>query len=107
MCLMVCRMFSSCQSSVTNSLAVTPLGTLRQGEFLNRMGIQLRTASLIRAAMTTERRNVIEEGVNRLVDPLGMGGQYAVLGITSNKEIGPRGVWPFVDVEAGTSSTQS
>lgn len=88
---------------------VTPLGTLRQGEFLNRMGIQLRTASLIRAATTPERRKVIEEGVNRLVDPLGMGGQYAVLGITSNKKVGPRdqGVWPFVDVEASASSTQA
>ena len=107
--LMLIRVFISCQSFLTDGMAATPLGTLRQGEFLNRMGIQLRTASLIRAATTPERRKVIEEGVNRLMDPLEMGGQYAVLGITSNKKIGPRdqGVWPFVAVQAGASSTQA
>ncbi|KAI6155219.1 DUF185-domain-containing protein [Pisolithus tinctorius] len=78
---------------------VTPLGTLCQGEFLKRLGVQLRAASLIRAAPTTERKKAIEDGVNRLVDPLGMGGQYAVLGMTSEKKGGPphQGVWPFVD----------
>ncbi|KAL4072733.1 hypothetical protein V8B97DRAFT_1958167 [Scleroderma yunnanense] len=85
---------------------VTPLGTLRQEEFLNCLGIQLRAASLIRSAMNAERRKVIEGGVNRLVDPLGMGSQYAVLGITSKKG-GPRdqGLWPFVDVEVNGSQS--
>ncbi|KAL4064356.1 S-adenosyl-L-methionine-dependent methyltransferase [Scleroderma yunnanense] len=85
---------------------VTPLGTLRQGEFLNRLGIQLRAASLVRSATAAERKKIIEEDVSRLVDPLGMGDQYAVLGIISNKKGGPRnqGVWPFVDIEVDGSS---
>lgn len=77
---------------------VTSLGTLRQGEFLERLGVQLRAASLIRAAPTMERKKAIEDDVSRLVDPLGMGGQYAVLGITSEKK-GDQGCWPFLDVE--------
>ncbi|KAI6108027.1 S-adenosyl-L-methionine-dependent methyltransferase [Pisolithus sp. B1] len=71
----------------------TSLGTLRQGEFLKRLGVHLRAASLIQAAPTMERKKAIEEGVSRLVDPLGMGGQYAVLGITSEKK-GDQGLWP-------------
>jgi NADH dehydrogenase [ubiquinone] 1 alpha subcomplex assembly factor 7 len=58
------------------------------------VGIQLRADKLIKAAATEERRTAIAESVNRLVDPLGMGGQYAVLGVTST----PRDevVWPFL-----------
>ncbi|KAI6024824.1 S-adenosyl-L-methionine-dependent methyltransferase [Pisolithus microcarpus] len=77
---------------------VTSLGTLRQGEFLKRLGVQLRAASLIRTAPTMERKKAVEDDVSRLVDPLGMGGQYAVLGITSGKK-GDQGCWPFLDVE--------
>ena len=97
-----------CDSAI-DGRAVTALGTLRQGEFLHRLGIQLRAASLTRAATTAERRKVVEEGVNRLVDPLGMGGQYAVLGMTSNRKGGQQGqgVWPFVDVEVNDSNTQA
>ncbi|KAI6123548.1 S-adenosyl-L-methionine-dependent methyltransferase [Pisolithus croceorrhizus] len=77
---------------------ITSLGTLRQGEFLKRLGVHLRAASLIQAAPSMERKKAIEQGVSRLVDPLGMGGQYAVLGITSEKK-GVQGLWPFVDIE--------
>ncbi|KAI6042564.1 S-adenosyl-L-methionine-dependent methyltransferase [Pisolithus marmoratus] len=82
---------------------VISLGTLRQGEFLKRLGVQLRATSLVRAAPTTERKKAIEDGVNRLVDPLGMGDQYAVLGITSEKK-GDQGVWPFVDLGHGNNT---
>ncbi|KAG9315034.1 S-adenosyl-L-methionine-dependent methyltransferase [Chiua virens] len=79
---------------------VTPHGTLSQGTFLTEVGVQLRADRLIKAASTQERKSGIAECVNRLVDPLGMGGQYAVLGITGT----PKGeaVWPFLPVHNGS-----
>ena len=74
---------------------VTPHGTLSQGTFLNKVGVQLRADRLIRAAPTEERKTAIAESVNRLVDPLGMGGQYAVLGVTGTPK--EEAVWPFSD----------
>ncbi|KAF8121754.1 S-adenosyl-L-methionine-dependent methyltransferase [Boletus edulis] len=73
---------------------VTPHGTLSQGTFLNEVGVQLRADRLIKAAPTGERRTAIAESVNRLVDPLGMGGQYAVLGMTTTPK--EEAVWPFL-----------
>ena len=73
---------------------VTPHGTLSQGTFLNEVGVQLRADRLIKAAATEERKTAIAESVNRLVDPLGMGGQYAVLGITATPK--EEAVWPFL-----------
>jgi NADH dehydrogenase [ubiquinone] 1 alpha subcomplex assembly factor 7 len=55
----------------------------------------------MKSAHTEERKTAIAEGVKRLVDPLGMGGQYAVLGVTSNGT-SKDGVWPFMQVEGGT-----
>ena len=77
----------------SQSRLVTPHGTLSQGTFLNEVGIQLRADRLIKAA-PTERKAAIAESVNRLVDPLGMGGQYAVLGITTTPK--DEAVWPFL-----------
>ncbi|KAF8843712.1 DUF185-domain-containing protein [Paxillus ammoniavirescens] len=82
---------------------VTPHGTIPQGTFLNRLGVHLRAANLVKSAQTEERKSVIAEGVNRLVDPLGMGGQYAVLGVTgSSNGTSKNDVWPFMQVEGGT-----
>ncbi|KAG6333096.1 hypothetical protein ID866_5998 [Astraeus odoratus] len=83
----------------------TPLGTLHQGTFLKRLGVQLRAASLMRTAPSAERKKAIEDGVNRLIDPLGMGGQYSVLGIVSRKSK-DKDVWPFMDANDGGSSMQ-
>jgi NADH dehydrogenase [ubiquinone] 1 alpha subcomplex assembly factor 7 len=79
---------------------VTPHGTLSQGTFLNEMGIQLRADRLIKAAPTEERKTAIAQSVNRLVDPLGMGGQYAVLGITATPK--EEAVWPFLHTHDGS-----
>ncbi|KAI9567367.1 S-adenosyl-L-methionine-dependent methyltransferase [Boletus coccyginus] len=78
---------------------VTPHGTLSQGTFLNEVGIQLRAERLIKAATTKERKTAIAQSVNRLVDPLGMGGQYAVLGITTTPK--EEAVWPFLHTHNG------
>ncbi|KAF8556235.1 DUF185-domain-containing protein [Imleria badia] len=79
---------------------VTPHGTLSQGTFLNEVGLQLRADRLIKAAPTEERKTAIAESVNRLVDPLGMGGQYAVLGITATPK--EEAVWPFLHTHDGS-----
>ena len=79
---------------------VTPHRTLSQGTFLNEVGVQLRADRLIKAAATEERKTAIAESVNRLVDPLGMGGQYAVLGITATPK--EEAVWPFLHTHDGS-----
>ena len=83
-----------CRVWWADGLLVTPHGTLPQGRFLNEVGVQVRAQRLIDAAPTQERKTAIAEGVNRLVDPLGMGGQYAVLGVTGAPRDDP--VWPFL-----------
>lgn len=75
-------------------LLVTPHRTLSQGTFLSEVGIQLRAERLVKAAPTEERKTAIVESVHRLVDPLGMGGQYAVLGVTTTPK--EEAVWPFL-----------
>jgi NADH dehydrogenase [ubiquinone] 1 alpha subcomplex assembly factor 7 len=64
------------------------------------MGIQIRAAGLARSASSPERRRAIDDGANRLVDPLGMGEQYKVLGVVAKSsgeghDVGD--VWPFTD----------
>ncbi len=69
-------------------------GPITQADFLNRMGLPLRVAALIRNAQKEERKKAIERATARLVDPLGMGREYRVLGITSLPVDG-KPVWPF------------
>jgi NADH dehydrogenase [ubiquinone] 1 alpha subcomplex assembly factor 7 len=62
------------------------------------MGIGIRTAALMRSTPSLRKR-AIEDGANRLIDPLGMGEQYKVLGVAA-KSRGEGGqdvseVWPF------------
>ena len=76
-------------------------GPITQATFLDRMGLGLRVASLARVAPSPDRRRAIEDAVQRLVDPLGMGREYRVLGITSTSASSARrethaSVWPFV-----------
>lgn len=60
----------------------------------------MRIEMLKRAAKTEERRDAIDTAASRLVDTIGMGKEYQVLGITCHgKNAGGEGtVWPFIDV---------
>jgi NADH dehydrogenase [ubiquinone] 1 alpha subcomplex assembly factor 7 len=62
------------------------------------MGIYLRTDALARSASSPERKQAIKDGTDRLVDPLGMGEQYKVLGVVAKSsgegQDAPH-VWPF------------
>jgi NADH dehydrogenase [ubiquinone] 1 alpha subcomplex assembly factor 7 len=63
------------------------------------MGIEIRAAALLRSASSLERKKAIEDGTGRLIDPLGMGEQYKVLGAVAKsraeegQDVGE--VWPF------------
>lgn len=78
---------------------VSTNGPISQRDFLTRMGIDIRIAALVRSTSSLERKKAIEDGANRLIDPLGMGEQYKVLGVVA-KSRGEAGqdvseVWPF------------
>ena len=78
--------------SVDNA-AAAPLGPLPQSQFLLALGLQPRLEKLLASAPTDERRLDIQKGAKRLIDTLGMGRQYQVMGI-----IGPTAdveVYPF------------
>lgn len=67
------------------------------------MGLQLRVDALVRNAKTDERRTAIRDAAKRLVDPVGMGKEYQVMGITNlgrdasgDETESTAGVWPFV-----------
>jgi len=84
---------------------VTIHGPTPQSTFLERMGLRLRVNALVRNAKTDERRSAIWDAAKRLVDPVGMGKEYQVMGFTnpvSGAEArSPTDVWPFVGVEQG------
>jgi len=67
--------------------SVTTLGPISQADFLTKMGITVRVAELARQAKTQKRRSAILEAANRLVDPMGMGKEYKVMGFTSFRDI--------------------
>lgn len=48
------------------------------------MGVSVRVQRLLAGVEDAEKRTRIEKGAQRLMDPLGMGTQYKVLGITSS-----------------------
>jgi len=80
-----------------------PHGPISQSMFLTRMGMHMRVEALKRAAKTQQRKNSIDKAASRLVDTLGMGNEYQVLGITSHGGHGDNaraaeGVWPFMDI---------
>jgi len=59
------------------------------------MSIKARVKGLARNAKSDERRKVIQDAANRLVDRSGMGTEYKVLGLTSHRETPHEHVWPF------------
>lgn len=50
------------------------------------LGLAPRLAALMRGASTDERRKEIESSGKRLIDGLGMGGQYKVMAFTPKRE---------------------
>lgn len=76
-------------------------GPISQGAFLERMGVELRLLYLLKAAETDKRRKEIREAAMRLVDPIGMGKEYQVMGIANktpkSEESKDTVVWPFFD----------
>ncbi|KAF8604148.1 DUF185-domain-containing protein [Ceratobasidium sp. AG-I] len=69
----------------------TSHGIITQQVFLAGMGASVRLQKLLDGTNDIERRALLEKGAQRLMDPLGMGTQYKVLGITSN----PGSAYPF------------
>jgi NADH dehydrogenase [ubiquinone] 1 alpha subcomplex assembly factor 7 len=64
----------------TNSLSAIP-----QSAFLLQLGLGARLQRLLDSATTPERKEDIRRAVTRLIDPLGMGTQYQVMGITTTE----------------------
>lgn len=66
--------------------AATGHGPITQQSFLTSMGASVRLQKLLDGTQDSERHTQLEKGAQRLMDPLGMGTQYKVLGVTSNSE---------------------
>ncbi|KAN0134488.1 S-adenosyl-L-methionine-dependent methyltransferase [Lactarius tabidus] len=71
-------------------------GPLLQHSFLLQMGLGTRVSALQRAAASPERG--LAEAATRLVDSVGMGKEYKVMGLTGGTvcTADAEGVWPFV-----------
>jgi NADH dehydrogenase [ubiquinone] 1 alpha subcomplex assembly factor 7 len=64
------------------------------------MGLWLRVNALVRNAQSGEREKAILEAAQRLVDPIGMGKEYKVMGIVAGDETTAfSDIWPFVEVK--------
>lgn len=83
--------FSLCDDRLT--AGTNPLGPIPQSMFLLRLGLEARLRKLIDTATTLERKDDIRKGATRLIDPLGMGSQYQVMGISATPE--GEEVYPF------------
>ncbi|KAF4571221.1 hypothetical protein EYR36_008550 [Pleurotus pulmonarius] len=75
-----------------------PHGPISQASFLKGMGIDMRVDTLVKAASTEERQKSIRDAALRLADPVGMGKEYQVMGITNKptSEDTSQKVWPFI-----------
>ena len=69
-------------ASVARDQGVHPMPLLTQGEFLNRMGAQLRADMLIQRAEGDQKER-IKHGLERLVSPQAMGDLFKVLAVGS------------------------
>ena len=68
------------------------------------MGLTVRVDVLMKNASSEERKIEIEKAAKRLVDPIGMGREYQVLGLSThrNKDGMKVNVWPFMEVDTET-----
>lgn len=79
-------------------------GPISQRAFLERMGLGVRVDALVRAAEGGGRDGeALRAAAERLVDRLGMGTEYRVMGITAGAGEGEggdakAGTWPFVEI---------
>ncbi|WVQ96988.1 hypothetical protein IAU59_004097 [Kwoniella sp. CBS 9459] len=74
--------------------STTALGPIPQSQFLLSLGLQPRLRKLIDSA-PEDRREDITKGAKRLIDPLGMGAQYQVMGISSGPAEAGQEIYPF------------
>lgn len=101
---------SSIRSNILH--VATVHGPVTQQHFLFNMNINARIVQLVRNSADPVRGDAILRAARRLVDPIGMGSQYKVLGITGNgarrtpegKEGEEDVVWPFVKDEENTKT---
>ncbi|KAB5596096.1 NADH dehydrogenase [ubiquinone] complex I, assembly factor 7 [Ceratobasidium theobromae] len=75
--------FAYLEEAIASTSASTR-GPITQRAFLAGMGVSVRVQRLLAGVEDAEKRTRIEKGAQRLMDPLGMGTQYKVLGITSS-----------------------
>jgi NADH dehydrogenase [ubiquinone] 1 alpha subcomplex assembly factor 7 len=68
------------------------LGPISQSNFLLSLGMEPRLQKLLDSASTPERKEDIRKAGARLIDPLGMGTQYQVMGVVPE---GQKDVYPF------------
>jgi NADH dehydrogenase [ubiquinone] 1 alpha subcomplex assembly factor 7 len=86
-------------------LPVSTHGPLPQATFLDRMGLAVRVDALEGNAKTEERKIVIRQAAQRLVDLTGMGREYQVLGLSTCGEKSQKtnsekpNVWPFMEAD--------
>lgn len=91
------------------NILATVHGPVTQQHFLFNMNINARIAQLVRNSADPVRGDAILRAARRLVDPIGMGSQYKVLGITGNgaqraQEGKEDVVWPFVKDEGNAKA---
>ncbi|WRT65970.1 uncharacterized protein IL334_002921 [Kwoniella shivajii] len=72
------------------------LGPIPQSSFLLSLGLQPRLRKLIDSA-PEERKEDIRKSAQRLIDPLGMGAQYQVMGISSGELKPGEDIYPFIN----------
>ncbi|KDN48720.1 hypothetical protein RSAG8_02707, partial [Rhizoctonia solani AG-8 WAC10335] len=76
------------------STSTTTHGPITQHAFLTSMGAPIRLHRLLQGAKDDETRERLRKGATRLMDLLGMGKEYKVMGVTSGgKQVQ---VYPFV-----------
>jgi NADH dehydrogenase [ubiquinone] 1 alpha subcomplex assembly factor 7 len=89
-----------CTAIIHEITIVTTYGPISQGVFLERMGLELRLQSLLKSAGSENQRKEIREAAARLVDPIGMGNEYQVMGISNElpkpEESKDTVIWPFI-----------
>ncbi|EIW72696.1 hypothetical protein TREMEDRAFT_25891, partial [Tremella mesenterica DSM 1558] len=81
-----------------DGLDVKSLGTISQSDFLLKLGLQPRLEKLSQNAETPERKETIRKSAQRLIDPLGMGSQYRILGLVDGSQSDSE-IYPFPSLQ--------
>ncbi|KAK8865615.1 hypothetical protein IAR55_000759 [Kwoniella newhampshirensis] len=84
--------FAYLRESLTGT--ATPLGPIPQSQFLLSLGLQPRLRKLLDTA-PPERRELLSQGAQRLIDTLGMGSQYQVMGVVNGTDELKQEIYPF------------